>query len=218
MILKAKQLPYYAGFNIAGKLLGRILKRRFNKLLIDKVDVKPGHSYLLLCNHLSFWDGFWAAYLSYKMLNKAAPVRHFYAMILKKQLQKNNWMRYFGCFSIAPYGPSMLESIDYAAQILNTPGNILLLYPQANLESMYVRNIELKKEGICSILERTTGKCQIIWSSNLVEYFESLKPSVYFHTVDCGSREDFDFDSLSKKINEHHTAVMKRHFRFTEER
>ena len=215
MIIKAKKLPDI-GINISAIILSWILKRRFNKLTIHNIELKSDCSYLLLCNHLSFWDGFWAAYLSYKAINKKAPTRAFFAMIVKKQLKKNLWMRYFGCFSIAPFSNTAFESIDYASEILNTPGNILLVYPQGNLESNYVRHIELK-DGIKSILTKTKGKCQIIWSSNLIEYFESLKPSVYFHMLDCGTNKDFDFDRLSAQINQHHKKAIESHFRFTTE-
>jgi len=215
MIIKAKKLPDI-GINISAIILSWILKRHFNQLKIHPIEVKPDCSYLLICNHLSFWDGFWAAYLSYKVINRKAPTRAFFAMILKKQLKKNIWMRYFGCFSIAPYGNTVSESIDYAADVLKTPGNILLMYPQGNLESNYVRHIELK-EGIKTILAKTSVKCQIIWSSNLIEYFESLKPSVHFHLLDCGTNENFDFEKLSSLINTHHKNAIKSHFRFTSE-
>src|SRR4029079_18859351 len=136
------KLPYL-GVNLAAWVITKLLKKRFNKLIIHPVEIKPGYSYLLLCNHLSFWDGFWAAYLSYKTLNNLAPIRGFYTMILKKQLQKNKWLRYFGCFSVSPLGNSIHESIEYAAEKLTSSGNILLLFPQGNLESHYVRHIEL---------------------------------------------------------------------------
>ena len=73
------------------------------------------------------------------------------------------------------------------------------------------------KEGINDIVTQIKGDCQLIWSSNLIEYFESLKPSVYFHTLDCGTNRDFDFDKLGQDINAHHKEAIQRQFRFTEE-
>ncbi len=216
MIIKPKKLPY-PGFNIAAWALIRILKWRFNKLVIHRDEIKPGCSYLLLCNHLSFWDGFWAAYLVSETLNSQAPLRGFYPMILKKQLQKNGWLRYFGCFSVSPFGNTTRESIAFAADKLNTPGQVVVLFPQGNLESQHVRHIELKTNGIAEILKKTEGDVQILWSSNLTEYFESLKPSVHFHLLNCGTRADLDIDSLAGRINAHHQAAIRSHFRFTAE-
>ena len=216
MILKPKKI-LYLGWNPAATILCWLLKRKFNKLLIHNIDIKPNCSYLLLSNHIGFWDGFWGAYLVYKLINKKAPMRSFFAMSLKKQLQKNQWLRYFGCFSVAPFGKSKEESISFAAKILNQPGNTLLFYPQGNLESNYIRQIDFK-EGIADILAKTDSECQIIWTTNLIEYFESLKPSVYFHLLDCGTSKDFNLSQLSEKINQHHRAAIQKQFRFTSEK
>lgn len=215
MIIKPKILPksiYLRG----AKILNWYLKRRFNKLIIHDVPVQSNCSYLLMCNHLSFWDGFWALFLIYNAIHKKQNLNGFRIMILKKQLQKNPWLRYFGCFSIVPNSKSSLESLAYAAEILNTPGNVLIMFPQGNLESQYVRHIEVK-DGIHNILSMVKGKCQLIWSSNLTEYFESLKPSVYFHLLDCGTNDEFDIDGLKSKINTHHQQAIQKQFRFTNE-
>ncbi|WP_317130531.1 lysophospholipid acyltransferase family protein [Pedobacter cryophilus] len=169
-----------------------------------------------MCNHLGFWDGFWALFLSYNAIHKKQNLTGFNIMILKKQLQKNPWLRYFGCFSIAPHSKSSSESLAYAAEILSTPGNVLIMFPQGNLESQHVRYIEVK-DGINNILSMVKGKCQLIWSSNLTEYFESLKPSVNFQMLDCGNNDQFDFEVLKSKINSHHQQAIQKQFRFTKE-
>lgn len=215
MILKPKKI-LYLGWNPVASILIWILNWKFKKLVIHGIDIKPNCSYLFLSNHIGFWDGFWGAYLAYTLINKKVPMRSFFAMSVKKQLVKNQWLRYFGCFSVAPFGKSKEESIDFAAKILNKPGNILMFYPQGNLESNYIRQIDFK-EGIVDILAKTDPNCQIIWTTNLIEYFESLKPSVYFHLLDCGTNENFDMQTLSVKINEHHRESIRKQFRFTSE-
>ena len=214
MIIKAKQIPWL--IKVSGKILTWFLRRRFNKMVINEVDVKPGHSYLLMCNHFSFWDGFWAAYLCWNAIHKKQEMKGFYIMVLKKQMQMNPWLKYFGCFSVAPGTTTVNESLEYAAELLNTPGNLLLMYPQGNLESNHVRDIVMK-DGINQIIPQIKGDCQLIWSSNLIEYFESLRPSVYFHMLDCGTNHDFDFKRLGTQINAHHKAAIKKQFRFTED-
>ena len=215
MIIKAKLLPKPI-YIIVAKFLNWYLKKRFNKLVIHDVHIHSGCSYILMCNHLGFWDGFWASYLSYNAINKKQNLNGFYIMILKKQLQKNPWLKYFGCFSIVPHSKSSLESLAYASEILSKPGNLIVMFPQGNLESQYVRHIEIK-DGIKNILLLVKGKCQLIWSSNLIEYFESLKPSVYFHMLNCGTNEEFDVEDLKSKINNHHQQSIQKQFRFTTE-
>jgi len=137
-------------------------------------------------------------------------------MSVKKQMEKNWWLKHTGSFSVEPGTRSVAESLDYAASLLNQPGNVLLYYPQGNLESMGIRYIEFK-DGIYEIVRRIKGNCQLIWSSNLIEYFESTKPSVYFNLLDCGTNHDFDFEALKQKVNVHHLKALKKNIRFTKE-
>lgn len=214
-MIKDKPLPPFV-FNLSAILLNWYLKRKFNKLVIDQIEIKPNHSYLLMCNHFSFWDGFLAGYLIYKAIHSKQQLKGLKIMVLKKQMEKNKWLKYFGCFSVSPGIASVEESLNYAAEALSEPGNLLLMFPQGNLESTHIRTIKFK-DGIGSIIPKIKGDCQLIWSSNLTEYFESLKPTVYFDMLDCGTNHDFDFDDLKIKINQHHKHAIKNLFRFTDE-
>ena len=185
-------------------------------MILNEVEIKPGHSYILMCNHFGFLDGFFAIYLCFKFINKKQKLKGLYTMSVKKQMEKNRWLKYTGSFSVEPGTRSVDETLTYAADILNTPGNILIFYPQGNLESQYIRYIEFK-DGIYDIATRTKGDCQLIWSSNLIEYFESTKPSAYFNLLDCGTTHNFDFEALKDKVNKHHLQAMKNNVRFTEE-
>lgn len=213
-MIKARPLkPFF--FWWGALLIGWLLKRRFNKIVVRNISVKPGHSYLLMCNHFSFLDGLLAYYLCHKTLKKNG-MRNLYIMALKKQMEKNKWLKYCGCFSVEPRKRSIKQSFDYAASVLSVPGNVLLFYPQGNLESMHIRHIQFE-DGLRQIVPQIKGKCQLVWSSNLIEYFESTKPSVYFNMLDCGTVEDFDFDALQKKVNLYHLEAMKKNIRFTAE-
>ena len=185
-------------------------------MVINDVEIKAAHSYLLMCNHFSFWDGFLAAYLCVNAIHKKQEIKGSYIMVLKKQMQMNPWLKYFGCFSISPGKASVNESLADAAEKLSTAGNVVVVFPQGNLESCHIRDIEMK-DGISTIIPSIKGSCQLIWSSNLVEYFESLKPSVYFHMLNCGTNQNFDFNELNKKINQHHKQAIQRQYRFTDE-
>jgi 1-acyl-sn-glycerol-3-phosphate acyltransferase len=215
MIIKAKPLPFFL-IRLGAVLLIWFFRRRFNKMILNEVEIKPGHSYILMCNHFGFLDGFFAIYLCFKFINKKQKLKGLYTMSVKKQMEKNRWLKYTGSFSVEPGTRSVDETLTYAADILNTPGNILIFYPQGNLESQYIRYIEFK-DGIYDIATRTKGDCQLIWSSNLIEYFESTKPSAYFNLLDCGTTHNFDFEALKDKVNKHHLQAMKNNVRFTEE-
>ena len=215
MIIEAKPIP----FPIYRRLMLPVIwlfRKRFNKMIINDIDIKPGYSYILMLNHFGFFDGFFAYYLVFYYLSKKQPVKGMYAMSVKKQMEKKPWLKYSGSFSVDPGKRSVEESLNYAASILSEPGNLLIYYPQGELESAYIRHIEFK-DGIYEIITRTKGNCQLIWCSVLTEYFESLKPSVYFNLLDCGDNKDFDFERLKANVNAHHLQSIKNNIRYTKE-
>ncbi len=215
MIIKGKPLnPFF--FKLITWLIGLFLRLKFNKLIIKDVLIKPGHSYLLMCNHFSFLDGLLALYLCRKVFFHDNKMHRVHIMSLKRQMELNKWLRYIGSFSIDPRKRSMNESFEYAAELLSKPGNLLLFYPQGNLESNYIRKIHFE-DGINQIVPQIKGPCQLVWSSNLVEYFESIKPSMYFNMLDCGISSEYDPKAVIDKINSHHMHSIKKNFRFTNE-
>lgn len=215
MIIKAKPLPGIVFFPLL-RMVVWFFRRRLNKMVIDPIPIRPGHSYILMCNHFSFLDGILACYLCLNSIHSEQKLKRIHIMSLKKQIRMKPWLRYAGSFSVEPGRRSVKESLDHAAELLSEPGNLLLLYPQGNLESAHVRTIEFK-QGIAEIIYRIKGDCQLIWSSNITEYFESVKPSVYFNMLDCGTNHDFDFEKLKTGVNRHHRRSIARNIRFTEE-
>ena len=215
MIIKSKPLPLYM-LKFLGGLSGMVFKFRCSKLLIHDIDLKPNHSYIFMANHFSFWDGFWAFYVFRKTFLKKHNMKRLYIMSLKKQMEKNKWLRNIGSFSVDPGKRSIEESFDYAAEMLSEPGNLLLFYPQGKLESCYIRYIKFD-EGLYEIVSKIKGNCQLIWNSSTIEYFESLSPTIDSRMLDCGTNHDFNFEALKTKVNEFHLECIQRNIRYTEE-
>jgi len=188
MIIKSKPLsPFWFKF-VAG--INTFLVNRTIHPKVEPVELKPGHSYILMCNHYSFWDGAWAFYLCSNFFYKKDGMRKLYIMSVKKQMLNKKWLRRLGSFSIDPGKRSITESFDYAGEILSTPGNLLLYYPQGELESIYIRHIKFDA-GISEIIARTQGKCQLIWCSSFAQYFENFRTSVYTYMLDCGHQTKY---------------------------
>jgi 1-acyl-sn-glycerol-3-phosphate acyltransferase len=179
------------------------ISKAFKVMHFNQVDVKPGHSILLLCNHFSWWDGFWAGWLRWRVFDRV-----FYIMMQEDHLKQRMWLRYMGGFSINRQSKEVIGSLNYASELLNDPGNLVTVFPQGQLVSNHATDIHIER-GIAHIVKKVKGNCQIIYYSAFVEYFESLKPSIYFHLLDCGTNHDFDFERLKAQINEHHRKALK---------
>ncbi len=216
MIIKSKPLkPFF--FKLLAGILSPALKLFVNKTVINNIDIKPGHSYILMCNHFSYLDGFFLGYVGRKVVWKNTGIKKLYIMSLKKQMQKNKWLQYMGSFSVEPGKRSITESFDYAAEMLDEPGNILLFFPQGKLESCHVRTIQME-HGIKEIAKRVKGNCQLLWCSITFEYFESTKLSIYGDMLDCGTAQEFDMDVFQKNVNDFHRASLSKNIRFTDEK
>ncbi len=141
---------------------------------------KPGHSILLLCNHFSWWDGFFGNYLAYWHLK-----RKLYIMMQEDHLRKRMLFNLFGGFSIEKGSRETIKSLWYAADLLNNPENLVVVFPQGELISNHATEVTIER-GIERLIKHIKGPCQIVYSCVLIDYFESLKPSAYFHLFDCG--------------------------------
>lgn len=183
--------------------LAHRLRKDFKVLKHNEIELIPGHSILLLCNHFSWWDGFFAGHLTQTYLH-----RDFYIMMQEDHLKKRMFFNRVGGFSINKKSKEVISSLQYAAQLLNEPKNLVTVFPQGALESNHTNEINIER-GIEYIVKKIKGNCQIIYYSAFIEYFESLKPSVYFHFLNCGTNHNFDHEKVKVLINEHHKKALK---------
>lgn len=101
-------------------------------------------------------------------------------MMLEEELQKNWFFQYTGGFSIKKQSRSIFETFDYTAELLSDANNMVLLFPQGNIKSIYQNKFVFEK-GIEKILQRTKNDIQIIFQANLIDYFADAKPNAFFN-------------------------------------
>jgi 1-acyl-sn-glycerol-3-phosphate acyltransferase len=190
-------------------VLKRILAKRFHEIIVDEIPIRKDHSVLLLCNHFSWWDGFLAGHLIDSYFHK-----NFHIMMQEDHLVKRKWLRNLGGFSIKKSSRESFKSLQYAAELLNDSQNAVVLFPQGALNSMHCEQIDLAK-GYEYLIKNIKGNCQIIFAANVVDYFESFKPSVQMSLLDCGTNHNIDFEKLSALINAHYTAAKKKQIRLS---
>jgi len=179
------------------------MHKAFNRIVITPFKPKPGHSVLLLCNHFSWWDGFFGNYLAYWTMD-----RYLYIMMQHDHLEKRMLFNLFGGFSIERGNREMLKSLWYAADLLNDPENLVVVFPQGELISNHTTHISVEK-GIERLIKHIKGPCQIVYCATLIDYFESLKPSAFIHLFDCGVANEVPFDELVDNVNNYHAQALK---------
>jgi 1-acyl-sn-glycerol-3-phosphate acyltransferase len=179
------------------------MNKAFNRIEVLPFAPKPGHSILLLCNHFSWWDGFFGNYLAYWHLK-----RKLYIMMQEDHLRKRMLFNLFGGFSIEKGSRETIKSLWHAADLLNDPENLVVVFPQGELTSNHATEVVIER-GIERLIKHIEGPCQVVYSCVLIDYFESLKPSAYIHLFDCGVAGEVPFDEMVSNINNFHQQALK---------
>lgn len=190
----------YPMFKILTKLM---IRKNFKSVNILGEFEDYGNAILVLSNHVSWWDGFWIMYLNQKVLR-----RKFYFMMLEEQLRKHWYFIFSGGFSVKKKSRSIFETIDYTASLLTNNENMVLIFPQGKINSIYNANIKFQK-GIERILEKSPKGVQILFVVNLIDYFSHKKPSVYIYIKSYKSDEK-KIDRIEFEYNKFFSEALSR--------
>lgn len=148
-----------------------ITKRYFRNVNISGNINNKGLPILIIANHISWWDGFWIAYL-----NETLFRRKFHFMMLEEQLRKYWFFNYAGGFSVRKGSKTVVETLRYTSDLLQNSGNLVLVFPQGEISSMHNQHFEFEK-GIERVI-RPGQNVQVIMVANMVDYFSQKKPSL----------------------------------------
>ena len=170
------------------------IKRNFHGVRIKGEFTDRGLPVLIISNHFSWWDGFWAEYLNMKVFR-----RKFYFMMLDEQLKKHMFFNKTGGYSVKKGSSSVIESLSYTAEILANPGNLVLMFPQGKFDSMHNHNVRFEK-GVGYVLGKLQNKIHIIFVANFIEYFSEEKPGLNTCFTEF-SGDDFSTANLEKEYN-----------------
>lgn len=172
------------------KLTQYLLKRNFKSIQIQGDFNDTGKPVLVIANHIGWWDGFWLMHFNLKVLH-----RKFHFMMLEEQLKKHWYFQYSGAFSVKKHSRSVVESINYTTDLLKNSENMVFMFPQGEINSLYA-NVMHFESGIQRIIEQSSNDLQIVFVANLIDYFSNSKPSLYIYMQTDSSK------NLKEKIME----------------
>ena len=178
-----------------------LLKRNFNSVSINGEFKDNGNSVLVIANHISWWDGFWIMLLNLKFIK-----RKFHFMMLEEQLRKHWYFQYLGGYSIKKKTRGIIESINYTTELLKQQGNIVIMFPQGQIHSMYNNTIVFEK-GIERIIKNTSPETQVLFVANLIDYFSDAKPNLFIYLKSFLAK-DFQQSNIEYKYNKFYAKVL----------
>jgi 1-acyl-sn-glycerol-3-phosphate acyltransferase len=201
MILKAKHNFFLYNF-FKGYTRWKI-RSCFDSVHIIGNYKKTGRAVLLLANHISWWDGFWAMYLNMKITRKK-----FYFMMLEKELRKHWFFNYTGGFSVRKKSRTIIETLHYATELLGDSNNLVLVFPHGSLQSMHQQSFRFEK-GIERIIKNRRGQLHILFMATLTDYFSNPKPSVYIYINEYDSSGD-TIENIENSYNDFYRRCIEK--------
>lgn len=171
-----------------------IIERHFRTVKIVGDIQEKNLPVLILSNHITWWDGFWVEYLNLKLFG-----RKFHFMMLEEFLRKHRFFNYIGGFSINKKSRTIVESLNYASELISDNRNSVLIFPQGSIQSTY-NDVFLFEQGLNRVLKDKEGKVQIVLLACMVDYFSHKEPSLYMHVEEYLS-SDLDIKSIEKEYN-----------------
>jgi hypothetical protein len=174
-----------------------MIRHHFSQVTIKGKWKDRGMPVFLIGNHFSWWDGFIANFLNYKIFKKI-----FHVMMLEDQLRQRMFLSRAGAFSIDKGKRSMVETLDYAVEILQKKENLLVLYPQGRFQSIHDRPVVFEK-GFLTILKKAlnTG-FQMVFYVALTDYFEYRKPLLFIYLKEQSFSSEMTAGDLQTLYNE----------------
>ena len=178
----------------------RIVKANFRQVNYNDVAVDSSKSVLLLANHFSWWDGFLMYQLNHKLFKK-----QFHVMVIADTMQKVSFFKYMGAFSVAKNSREILTSLDYAAELLNNPDNLVLIFPQGKLYSNFTDEVTFEK-GLARIMQSAAGKYQTVLAATFIEGLQYKKPSVNVYLAQADSSLT-DINQIAQAYGQHYSRA-----------
>lgn len=158
---------------------------------------------LMIGNHFSWWDGFFALNINQRNFH-----RKFHIMMLEEQLQQRMMLNKTGAFSIKKGSRSMVESLNYASELLEDKANMVVLFPQGSFQSIYDRPLIFEK-GWFRIIEKASQPFQVIFFHALIDYFSHRKPTLHFYLYSHDHTGD-DHDSFEAAFNTYYLQSLEK--------
>ena len=169
-MIKPAHHPLYERF--FGAYLWTHMRLAFRYIRIHNNFTDNGNPVILIGNHFSWWDGFIARHVNINVFK-----RKLHLMMDEEQLAKRKFLCRLGAFSIKKNNRSAIESLNYAASVLNDPGKLLVVFPQGQFQSLHQHPVNFQK-GWFRIIQKSQPNIQIVFMVALTDYFSSPRPGL----------------------------------------
>ncbi len=175
------------------------LKKNFSNfyLVNEFPKAEKEKSLILTPNHISWWDGFLIDFVNKNLLK-----RKLFIMMLEHQLKKYWFFKKLGAYSIDPENNiSIKETIKYTASISNNPKNVVVIYPQGEIEPFNPKPENIKR-GLKLFINSIKNELYVLPVGFKVQFYKNKKPEVICKFGDMVDANDIkvNYDIYEKEF------------------
>jgi len=187
-----------------------IVDKDFAAFNYENIELKKDSSVLVLANHFSWWDGFLIFYINKKVFKK-----QFHVLVNAENYSKVSFLKYLGAFAAEHSGKDVLETLNYAGKLLDSPDNLILVFPQGKLHSNHLKNITFEK-GVMQMINASQKKINIVFAATFIDYFSKRKASAYIYLQNWENEEYISLQLLKSAYNKHYDNSVVKQTQITE--
>lgn len=129
-------------------------------------------------------------------------------MVLEETAKKVGFLKYLGAFGVQKNAKSLVESLEFAGQLLDNPDNLVLIFPQGKLFSGNIKTINFEK-GISKIIQASTKKFDYIFAAILIDYFAKRKASIRVYLENWEAPAYTSLQVLKNAYNKHYESALR---------
>lgn len=130
-------------------------------------------------------------------------------MVNEATTYKLHYLQYGGAFSINQKSRDIVQSLEYAAKLLEEPNNLVLMFPQGKLFSNFVEDIRFEK-GVLRVMQKAAGKFQLVFAATFIQFYKYRKQSInVFLKSEAADYAVKNIGELKEAYQQHYNAAKK---------
>ena len=134
-------------------------------------------------------------------------------MILEETALKEAPLMYVGAFSVNRGSKDIVESLNFAAKLLDVPDNLVLIFPQGKLYSNMIEEVIFER-GVMNIIKKANN-FQLVFAATFIENFNNFKPVANVHLKPENSGDFKDIDTLQQAYRQHYMQARQQQLQIT---